>query len=117
LPAEESLFRSEREGQAAADAGSSVGSAVERRPARCCHISPTYSQDAIGGRIAATRTPPLHLCSTAAVTFGEFSIKLVISQMMQNNTKVFHMLCFILGINEDIINEYHYELVQFIHED
>jgi hypothetical protein len=27
------------------------------------------------------------------------------------------MLCFILGINEDVINEYHYELVQLIHED
>jgi hypothetical protein len=26
------------------------------------------------------------------------------------------MLCFILGINEVIINEYHYELVQLIHE-
>jgi hypothetical protein len=31
--------------------------------------------------------------------------------------KVFRMLCFILGINEDIINEYHYQLVQLIHED
>jgi hypothetical protein len=30
---------------------------------------------------------------------------------------VFRMLCFILGINEDIINEYHYKLVQLIHED
>jgi hypothetical protein len=27
------------------------------------------------------------------------------------------MLGFILGINKDIVNEYHYELVQFIHED
>jgi hypothetical protein len=50
-------------------------------------------------------------------TFGEFNIQLVIPQTLQNNTKVFCMLCFVLGINEDIINEYHYELVQFIHED
>jgi hypothetical protein len=50
-------------------------------------------------------------------TFGEFSIEFVISQTLENNTKVFHMLFFILGINEDIVNEYHYELVQLIHED
>jgi hypothetical protein len=50
-------------------------------------------------------------------TFGEFSIELVISQTLPNNMKVFRMLCFILAINEDIINEYHYELVQLIHED
>jgi hypothetical protein len=31
--------------------------------------------------------------------------------------KMLRMLSLILGINEDIINEYHYELVQSIHED
>jgi hypothetical protein len=51
------------------------------------------------------------------LTFREFSIKIVISQVLQNNTKMFHMLGFILGINEDIINEYHYELVQLSHEE
>jgi hypothetical protein len=44
-------------------------------------------------------------------TFGEFSIKLVISQTLQNNSKVFCMLFFIFGLNKDIINEDHYELV------
>jgi hypothetical protein len=50
-------------------------------------------------------------------TFREFGIEFVISQSLQDNTKMLRMLGFILGRNEDIINEYHYELVQFIHED
>jgi hypothetical protein len=41
----------------------------------------------------------------------------MIPQALQNNMKMFCMLGFVLGINKDIINEYHYELVQFIHED
>jgi hypothetical protein len=50
-------------------------------------------------------------------TFGEFGIEFVIFQKLQDNTKMLRMLGFVLGINKDIINEYHYELVQFIHED
>jgi hypothetical protein len=50
-------------------------------------------------------------------TFREFGIEFVISQSLQDNAKMLHMLGFILGINEDIINEYHYELVQSIHGD
>jgi hypothetical protein len=50
-------------------------------------------------------------------TFREFGIEFVIPQSLQDNTKMLRMLGFILVINEDIINEYHYELVQFIHED
>jgi hypothetical protein len=50
-------------------------------------------------------------------TFGEFGIEFVIPQALLNNTKMFRMLGFVLGVNKDIINEYHYELVQFIHED
>jgi hypothetical protein len=48
------------------------------------------------------------------LTFREFGIEFVISQSLQDNTK---MLRFALGINENIINEDHYEIVQFIHED
>jgi hypothetical protein len=51
------------------------------------------------------------------LTFGEFGIEFVISQTLQDNTKMLRMLGLILGINKDIINEYHYKLVQFIHED
>jgi hypothetical protein len=50
-------------------------------------------------------------------TFRELGIEFVISQSLQDNAKMLRMLGFILGKNEDIINEYHYELVQFIHED
>jgi hypothetical protein len=51
------------------------------------------------------------------LTFGELSIEVVVSQSLQDNTKMLRMLGFALGINENIINEDHYELVQFIHED
>jgi hypothetical protein len=51
------------------------------------------------------------------LTFREFGIEFVISQSLQDNTKMLRMLGFTLGINEDVTNEYHYELVQFIHED
>jgi hypothetical protein len=44
-------------------------------------------------------------------TFREFGIEFVIPPSLQDNTKMLRMLGFILGINEDIINEYHYELV------
>jgi hypothetical protein len=50
-------------------------------------------------------------------TFGEFSIKLVISQTLQNDPKMFRVLFFIFGKIKDIINEDHHELVQLIHED
>jgi hypothetical protein len=51
------------------------------------------------------------------LTFREFGIEFVISQSLQDNTKMLRMLGFTLGINENIIDEDHYELVQFIHED
>jgi hypothetical protein len=51
------------------------------------------------------------------LTFGEFGIEFVISQSLQDNTKMLRMLSFAFGINENIIDEDHYELVQFIHED
>jgi hypothetical protein len=50
-------------------------------------------------------------------TFREFCIEFVIPQSLQDNTKMLRMLGLIVGINEYIINEYDYELVQFIHED
>jgi hypothetical protein len=49
-------------------------------------------------------------------TFGEFGIEFVISQPLQNDTKMLRMLGFAFGIYENIINEDHYELVQFIHD-
>jgi hypothetical protein len=51
------------------------------------------------------------------LTCTEFGIEFVISQSLQDNTKMLRMLGCTLRINEDIINEYHYEFVQFIHEE
>jgi hypothetical protein len=51
------------------------------------------------------------------LTFRELSIEFVISQSLQDNTKMFRMLDFALRIKENIIDEDHYELVQFIQED
>jgi hypothetical protein len=50
-------------------------------------------------------------------TFREFGIEFVISQSLQDNTKMLRMLDFALGINENIIDEDRYELIQLIHED
>jgi uncharacterized protein (DUF4213/DUF364 family) len=51
------------------------------------------------------------------LTFREFGIEFVISQSLQDVTKMLRMLDFALGINENILDEDHYELVQLIHED
>jgi hypothetical protein len=49
------------------------------------------------------------------LTFRELSIEFVIPQSLQDNTKMLRMLGF--ALNENIINEDHYELVQFNHEE
>jgi hypothetical protein len=49
-------------------------------------------------------------------TFGELCIKIVILQTLQNNSEMFCMFFIILGIDYDIVNEYHYKLVQLRHE-
>jgi hypothetical protein len=48
--------------------------------------------------------------------FGELSIKLVISQTLQNNSKVFDKFFFIFGIDQNIIDEDHYEFIELRHE-
>jgi hypothetical protein len=48
--------------------------------------------------------------------FREFGIEFVMSQLLQDNMKMLRMLGFAFGIYENIIDEDHYELVQFIHE-
>jgi hypothetical protein len=49
-------------------------------------------------------------------TFGELSIKLVISQTLKDNSEMFGMLLLVLGIDKDIINKDHYEFVELRHE-
>jgi hypothetical protein len=48
-------------------------------------------------------------------TFGELSIKLVISQMLKDNSEMFGMLLLVFGIDKDIDKD-HYEFVELCHE-
>jgi hypothetical protein len=50
------------------------------------------------------------------LAFGELSIKLMISQMLQDNSKMFGMLLLIFGIEEDTIDKDHYEFVELRHK-
>jgi hypothetical protein len=51
------------------------------------------------------------------ITFGELSIKLVISQTLKDNSEMFGMLLLIFGIDKDIIDkDNHYEFVELRHE-
>jgi hypothetical protein len=49
-------------------------------------------------------------------TFGELSIKLMISQMLKDNSEMFGMLLLVFGIYKDIIDKDHYEFVELHHE-
>jgi hypothetical protein len=48
--------------------------------------------------------------------FGELSIKLMISQTLKDNSEMFGMFFLIFGIDEDIIDKDHYELVELCHK-
>jgi hypothetical protein len=48
--------------------------------------------------------------------FGELSIKLMISQMLKDNSEMFGMLLLIFGIDKDIIDKDHYEFVELYHK-
>jgi hypothetical protein len=49
-------------------------------------------------------------------TLGKLGIELMISKTLKNNAEVFGMLFLVLGVNQNIINEHHYELVKLGHE-
>jgi hypothetical protein len=49
-------------------------------------------------------------------TLAELGIELMVTKSLQNNSNVLLMLFFILGVDQDIVNEYHDKLVQFWHE-
>jgi hypothetical protein len=49
-------------------------------------------------------------------TLAEFGIKLMVTKSLQNNPKMLLMLSFILGVDQDVINEYHDKLIQLLHE-
>jgi hypothetical protein len=48
--------------------------------------------------------------------FGELSLKLMISQMLKDNSEMFAMFLLVFGIDEDIIDRDHYEFVELRHK-
>jgi hypothetical protein len=49
-------------------------------------------------------------------TFVELGIELMVVKSLQNNIKMLLMLFFILGVEQDVVNENHDKLVQLRHE-
>jgi hypothetical protein len=49
-------------------------------------------------------------------TLGELSIKLMIPQTLEDNAEMFGMSFLVFRIDEDIIDEDHYEFVEFCHK-
>jgi hypothetical protein len=49
-------------------------------------------------------------------TLAEFGIELMVLKSLQNNAEMPHMLFFILGLDQDVVNEDHNKLVQLWHE-
>jgi hypothetical protein len=45
-------------------------------------------------------------------TLAELGIKLMVTKSLQNNLKMLLMLFFIVGVGQDVVNEYHDKLVQ-----
>jgi hypothetical protein len=50
-------------------------------------------------------------------TLAELGIELMVSESLQNNIEMLHMLFFTFGIDQDVVNEDHDKLVQLRHED
>jgi hypothetical protein len=53
----------------------------------------------------------------AKISLGQFGIKAVLSQALEYHVQVFGVLCFILRVDQNIIDQDHHEFVQFGHED
>jgi hypothetical protein len=49
-------------------------------------------------------------------THAELGIELMVSESLQNNSEMLHMLLFTLGIDHDVINGDHDKLVQLRHK-
>jgi hypothetical protein len=59
---------------------------------------------------------PKNITIQPEFAFGELSIDFMIPQTLKNNAKMFSMLFFVFGVNQDVIDENHIEFVQFSHE-
>jgi hypothetical protein len=51
------------------------------------------------------------------LAFGEFGIQVVVSQSLKNSMEMFRMIFQIFRVDQNVINEDHYELVEFLHEE
>jgi hypothetical protein len=49
-------------------------------------------------------------------TLAEFGVELIVPKSLQNNSEMLCMLFLTLGIDQDVVNEYHNKLVQLWHE-
>jgi hypothetical protein len=49
-------------------------------------------------------------------TLAEFGIELMVPMSLQNNLEMRCMLLLSLGVDQDVVNEYHDKLVQLRHE-
>jgi hypothetical protein len=49
-------------------------------------------------------------------TLAELGIELMVPKSLQNNAEILCMLFFILGVDQDVVNEGHNKLVQLQHE-
>ena len=50
------------------------------------------------------------------LTFAEFGIKLMVAKPLQNCSKMLLVFILALGVNEDVINEYHHKFIQEVHK-
>jgi hypothetical protein len=48
--------------------------------------------------------------------FGELSVKLMISQTLEDNSEMFGMFFLVFGVDKDIIDKDHYEFVELHHK-
>jgi hypothetical protein len=49
-------------------------------------------------------------------TLAELGIELMVLKSLQNNAEMLRLLFFILGVDQDVVNEDHDKLVQLRHE-
>jgi hypothetical protein len=68
-----------------------------------------------GGALRAALYGRLEMESTI-IPSAELGIKLMVVKSLQDNTKVLLLLFFILGVDQDVINEDHIKLIQLQHE-
>ena len=50
------------------------------------------------------------------LTFAEFGIKLMVPKPLQNCSQMLFVFVLALGVNEDVINEYHHKFIQEVHK-